>query len=112
MKHIADAEAEFVVTNVNPDFCKVDCKVVPYEISQKLSSEKVDYSPDFFAHSAKVLKEGSIIKGVVGNQGEGVLSGVAEGAGDSIMVEGTEHLFVNRKRVCRHGDKALMNVKS
>ncbi len=111
-KHIADAEVEFVVTNVNPDFCDVDGCVVPFEIKQVLSEERTEYSPNFFAHSKKVLKVGSIIKGVEGNTGSGVLSGVSQQAGDSMTTEGSDHLFVNGKPVCRHGDRALMNVKS
>ncbi|MEZ4296730.1 MAG: PAAR-like domain-containing protein [Polyangiaceae bacterium] len=110
-KHIADGEAEFVVVNVTPDFCRVDGEVVPFDISQVLESEKSDYSPDFFARGSRVLKEGSIISGVEGNAGEGVASGVSQGEGHTVMIEGTDHFFVNGRRVCRHEDLCAMNVK-
>jgi hypothetical protein len=110
-RHIADAEAGFVVVNVNPDFCEVDGDVVPFDIYQMLSSENADYSPDVFARGAKVLKEGSVVRSVIGNAGAGILSGVSQGAGHSIMIEGTDHFTVNGKRVCRHDDHCLMNVK-
>jgi hypothetical protein len=110
-KHIADAESAFVVVNVNPDFCRVNGDVVPFDIVQVLSSEKSDYSPDFFARGKKVLNEGSVIRGVEGNAGEGVLSGVSQGDGHVVITEGTDHFFVNGKRVCRHEDQCLMNVK-
>jgi hypothetical protein len=109
MKHIADAEAEFYVANVNPDFCKVHGKVVAFDISQVASSERTDYSPNFFARGKKVIKEGSVIRGTVGNAGKGVLSKVSGAKGHAIMTEGTDHLLVNGKRVCRHLDECLMN---
>jgi hypothetical protein len=110
-KHIADAENEFVVTNINPDFCRVDGEVVAFDISQVLAKEKSDYSKNVFSRGARVLKVGSIIEGVVGDAGEGVLSGVATGEGHSITIEGSDLLFVNGKKTCHHGHKVLMNVK-
>ena len=112
MKHIADAEPGFVVTNINPDFCRVDGSVVPFEIKQELPEESSEsYAQDFFSRGKQVLHVGSFIKGVVGNAGEGVLSGVSQGDGDSIMDEGSDRLFVHGKPVCHHGHRALMNVK-
>lgn len=111
MKHIVDAEAEFVVTNVNPNFCRVDGKVIPFEISQNLSEEKTEYSPSLLSRGEKVLYVGSVTKGVVGNAGEGVLSGVSQDDGHSIAIEGSERLFVHGKAVCHDGHQALMNVK-
>ncbi len=110
-KHIADAESKFVVANINPDFCRVDGEVVPFDIAQVLSSEKSAYSPDFFARGGKVLKEGSVIEGVEGNAGEGVCSGVSLADGHVVMIEGTDHFLVNGKRVCRDEDRCVMNVK-
>jgi hypothetical protein len=112
LNHIADAESKFVVVNVNPDFCKVDGATVPFDISQKISSEKTEYAPDFFARGEKVLHVDSVVKGVVGNAGEGVLSGVSQGAGDVVMREGAKHLFVHGKAVCHHGHEVEMNVQS
>jgi hypothetical protein len=110
-KHIADAEG-FRVVNVNPDYCEVDGEVVPFDIVQVLSEEKAEYAPHFYARGKRVLRMGAIIRGVVGNAGRGVLSGVAEEEGDTVMVDGTENLHVGGKRVCRHGDECLMNVKA
>lgn len=111
MKHIIDAESEFVVTNVNPNFCRVDGQVIPFEIAQRLCEEKTDYSPSLFSRGVKVLHVGSITKGVVGNAGEGVLSGVSQGDGHSIAIEGSERLFVHGRAVCHDGHQAYMNVK-
>ncbi len=111
-RHIADAESTMVVLNVVPDFCDVDGKVVPFDISQKLDSEKAEYSPDTTARGEKVLHVGSVIRGVIGNAGAGVLSGVSEGSGDVVTVTGSEILFVNGKAVCRHDDEVEMNVET
>jgi hypothetical protein len=111
-KHIADAEMDFVVVNVNPDFCEVDEKVVPFEISQELSSEKTQYSPNVYSRGQRVLPEGAIVEGVVGNAGKGVLSTVSEGQGHSITIEGSDRLKVNGRRTCHHGHQVKMNVKA
>ncbi len=112
MKHIADAETKFVVTNVPPDFCEVDGSVVAFDISNEMCNERADYSPNCYSRGERVLKVGSVIRGTEGNAGKGVLSGVSQGSGDAMMVEGADHLFVNSKPICRHLDKALMNGKS
>lgn len=112
LRQFADAEDEFVVANVNPDFCRVDGCVVPFEIKQTLSSEKDAYSKDVFSRGKKVLKLGSVIRGVVGNAGEGVQSGVAEGSGDSVTIEGSKVLFVNGKAACHDFHQVEMNVKT
>ena len=112
MKHLADAETEFYVLNVNPDFCDVDGAVIPFDIARTLEPEKSSYSPDVFSRGAKVLKVGSIVQGVQGNQGAGVYSGVAEEAGDVEMIEGSDLLFVNGMGAVHHGHAVLMNSKS
>ena len=112
LKHVADAESQFVVVNVTPDFCKVNGKVTPFDIYQKLDSEKTAYAPDFFSLGTKVLHEGSVIKAVIGNAGKGVLSGVSQGSGDSVIIEGAPHLFVHGKAVSHDGHEVLMNVKT
>jgi hypothetical protein len=111
VKHIADAESGFTVTNINPDFCDVDGTVIPFDIMQVLSEENTDYAENFFSRGAKVLRVGSIVKGVVGNAGEGVLSGVSQGEGHTITIEGSKRLFVGGKAVCHHLHRVLMNVK-
>jgi hypothetical protein len=112
LKHLAGKEAIFIVANVNPDFCEVDGGVVAFDIYQVLSSEHSGYSPDTFSRGAKVLHQGSIIKGVRGNAGKGVKSGVAKGSGDSIMIEGSERLLINGQPGCTHLHQADMNVKA
>lgn len=111
-KHIADAEDVFVAINVNPDFCEVDGCVVGFDIKQVLSEERTAYSRDVFSRGKRVLPVGSVIKGVVGNAGKGVLSGVSQGDGDIITDEGSDCLFVNGRPACHHGHKVRMNVKS
>ena len=112
LKHVADAESDFVITNVTPDFCKVDGSVCAFDIAQHLSSERTSYSENTFARGQKVLKEGSVIRGVKGNAGKGVLSGVSQGKGDCVVIEGADNLLVNGKRVAHHGHRAYMNVGS
>jgi hypothetical protein len=109
--HIADAEDVFRVININPDFCKVNGKIVPFDIQQVMPPEKRAYSPNVIARDGKVLTVGSMIAGVVGNAGEGVLSGVSEGQGHTVMIAGEEKVLVNDNPVCRNGDPCLMNVK-
>jgi hypothetical protein len=110
-KHIADAESKFVVVNVTPDFCRVDGEVCAFDISQELSSERLDYSPNVYARGKRVLIEGSVVRGVNGNAGAGLGSGVSLGSGDVVMSKCTEHFHVNGRRVCRHDDLCLMNVR-
>jgi hypothetical protein len=87
-KHIADAEALWKVCNINPDMCVVNGQVVPFDIYQELTPERSNYSPDVHARSAKVLHVDSINKGVIGNAGSGVSSGVSLGSGDTSITEG------------------------
>jgi len=112
LKHIADKETLFIVHNVNPDFCKVNGSVTAFDIHQTLAEERAGYSPDTLSRGARVLHVGSIIKGVQGNAGKGVQSGVSQNHGDSKMIEGSERLFVNGKAACHDGHQADMNVKS
>jgi hypothetical protein len=112
LRHFADKEAKFVVVNVTPDFCRVDGSVTAFDIKQELSSERANYSPDVFSRGGKVLHVGSIIRGVVGNAGEGVGSTVSQETGDVITTEGSKLLFVNGKGACHHGHEVLMNVKT
>jgi hypothetical protein len=111
-RHIADAESEFHVLNITPDFCDVDGCVVPFDISQTLEPEKADYAPTLHARGVRVLHEKSVIRGVEGNEGRGVASTVSQGGGDVHMKQGTDHFLFEGKRVCRHLDLCQMNVKS
>ena len=108
--HVADAEASFKVVNVAPDFCTVNGQVVPFDIYQELSPERSDYSPDVEARGGRVLTRGSVVDGVVGNMGEGVMSGVSQGKGTTVILEGDDTILVNGKGVARHGHRCMMNI--
>lgn len=111
-RHIADAERQFRVVNINPDFCKVNGVVVPFEISRELPPERTNYAKKVRARGEKVLHVKSIISGVVGNRGQGVLSGVSQGSGDVVVLEGAPNVRVEGKLCARHLDLCEMNVKS
>lgn len=108
-KHIADAESRFMVVNVAPDFCIVGNQVIPFDIVSVLPPEKAAYAQTVFAHSEKVLMVDSVVKGVVGNAGRGVRSGVSLGAGNVKIVSGSQTVFVESRAVARHGDLCEMN---
>ncbi|KPU94875.1 hypothetical protein APR50_34740 [Variovorax paradoxus] len=108
-KHIADAESRFMVVNVAPDFCIVGNQVVPFDIVSMLPPEQAAYSHTVFARGEKVLMVDSIVKGVAGNAGSGVRSGVSLGAGNVKIVAGSQTVFVESRAVARHGDLCEMN---
>lgn len=109
-KHIADAEGAFKVLNISPDFCIVNGAVVPFEIYQELHPEKSNYASTVIARSEKVLHLNSIVRGVIGNAGSGVASGVSQGGGNSIIVEGAKTVRVEGQLCARHMDLCSMNV--
>ena len=109
--HISDAEAAFLVTNVTPDFCRVNNAVVPFEIMQLLAPEKSAYSSDVTSRGKKVLKMGSAVAGTIGNMGKGVISQVAEGSGHTLLIEGEPTILVDGAPIVRHNNICLMNVK-
>jgi hypothetical protein len=108
--HIADAEAGFKVVNVAPDFCDVEGTTVPFEIHRDLPHEKTAYAQTVFARGEKVLCVESVIQGVVGNAGKGVVSGVALASGNVEMTHGAQTVNAEGRAVCRHEDLCLMNV--
>lgn len=110
-RHIADGETSFVILNVTPDFCQVGNCIVAFDISQTLKPEEADYAKSAFAHSAPVLLIGSIIDQVKGNAGSGVGSGVALGGGNSRIIEGSDTVYIESRRVARHNDLVEMNGK-
>jgi hypothetical protein len=107
--HIADAEAKFMVVNVTPDFCIVGDQVIPFDIVSILPPEKAAYADSVFARGEKVLMIDSIVKGVAGNAGSGVRSGVSLGAGNVQVVSGAQTVFVESRAVARHDDLCEMN---
>ncbi len=107
--HIADAESTFKVVNVNPDMCFVNGSVVPFEIYRELTPEKSNYSHDVRARGCMVLHVGSVIEGVNGDGGSGVISGVSQGGGNNIIRTGAETVRVNGQPCARHNDLVGMN---
>lgn len=110
--HVADAESEFKVVNVTPDFCRVGDNVIPFDIYQDLVPEKSDYARKVLARGVQVLMVDSIVRGVVGNMGKGISSGVSLGSGDTVMIEGEKSVLVEGRAVVRDKHQCLMNVKS
>lgn len=108
--HIADAENDFFVMAVTPDMCKVGKIIVAFEPMQMLPPEKGRYSERTFARSEKILMINSVVKGMKGNAGKGVLSGVAVGSGNSVIKQGSETVFVEDRMVARDGDEVDINV--
>jgi hypothetical protein len=108
-KHIADAESQFVVVNVTPDFCKVGKKVIPFDITQVLPPEKAAYAKTVFARGQQVLMIDSIIKAVKGNAGKGVCSGVSLAQGDTLVIQGASTVHTEGRLTARHLDEVLMN---
>jgi hypothetical protein len=111
-RHIADAEAAFKVINISPDFCRVGSRVVPFDIYRELPPERSNYACKTNARGEKVLHVASVIKGVIGNAGKGVASGVSQGGGDTVVIEGAKSVRVEGQLVARHRDLCQMNVKS
>lgn len=107
--HIADAESEFFILNVTPDFCDVDDTTVPFDISQTLKPEKSDFAKSVFARGEPVIMVRSIIDGVKGNAGSGVTSGVSLDAGHSEVSPNDATVYVEDRQVARHLDRVGMN---
>jgi hypothetical protein len=108
--HIADARSQFQVVCVGPDFCLVNGQVVPFEISQTLEPERLRFTARTLARGARILTVGSVIKGVVGNMGQGVFSGVSGGSGHVVLLTGSPTVKAEGQAICRHGDVCAMNV--
>lgn len=108
-KHIADAETQFLIVSVTPDFCRVGDTVVPFDIVQTLQPEKESYSKTVFARDEKILLIDSIVRAVKGNAGSGVLSGVSLGTGHSKVTSGSPTLIIEGRKTARHLDEVEMN---
>lgn len=111
-KHIADAETEFMVVGVSPDFCKVGKAIIPFDISQTLAPQKSKYTHSVYARGEKVLTLDSVIKGVKGNAGKGVISQVSGSSGCNKVLQGSSSVFAEGNPVARHDDLVGMNVKA
>jgi uncharacterized Zn-binding protein involved in type VI secretion len=105
-RHIADKECQFIAVNGPPDFCKVGNAVVPFDITDTLDRAR-DPSGNVYARGANVLKVGTRVNTVDGDAGAGVASGCSKG--HTIVLSGSESVFVNNKPVAYHGSKVGMN---
>src|SRR6266496_5044546 len=93
-KEIANRLSRPVAVCKNPDICRVDGALVPFDISRDLS-HSIKHSPNVTAQGAPVLHVDSVIKGVDGNRGEGVASGVSQGDGHVIVKTGAPLVNTN-----------------
>jgi len=109
--HIADAESAHLVMNINPDFCQVGKSVVAFDISRELSNEKSSYAKSVSARGNAVLLVDSIVRGVVGDAGTGVMSGVSQGNGHVVVKQGSSTVQIEGRKVARDGDRCEMNVQ-
>lgn len=108
--HIADAEGAFQVVNITPDFCVVGSKVVPFDISRPLTTENKNYAHTVQARGSDVLPQKSVVQGVNGNAGAGIGSGVSQGGGNVVILEGSSTVVVEGRPAARHGDLVHMNT--
>ncbi len=108
--HIADAESAFFVLAVTPDMCKVGNTVVAFKPMQTLPPEQARFSTSVFARDEKVLLLNSVISGVKGNAGKGIISGVAVTSGNVEVKQGSSTVVIEDRLTARDGDEVDMNV--
>lgn len=108
-KHIANRESVWIAENVCPDFCRVNKKVIPFDIQRTLDHELMHYATSVFARGEPVLMEGSVIQGVDGDKGKGIHSKVSLGSGHVRIKAGSPTVFVEGRPVARHLDPCEMN---
>jgi hypothetical protein len=108
--HIADAENSFFVLAVTPDICKVGKAIVAFKPFQTLPPEKAAYTTTVYARDEKVLLLDSLIKGVKGNAGKGIKSGVSLRKGHTQVIEGSQTVIIEDRLTARNGDEVEMNV--
>lgn len=107
--HVADAEKLFMAISVTPDFCMVEGNIVPFDIVAPLPPEHSNYASTVLARSEKVLTQGSLVAGVLGNAGLGVQSEVSLAGGHVKVLEGASRVFAESRPVARHGDLCEIN---
>lgn len=111
IKHIANREIISIAANVNPDFCRVGNKVIPFDIARKLDRDKLLYAQRVFARGQPVVLHNSIASGVIGNAGRGVASQVSRGDGHVWMEDNDCTVYAEDRRVVRHKDPCWMNCQ-
>ncbi len=109
-KHIAHRSRYFFAVSITPDFCKVGDKVVPFDIAQTLDQEYRSYTQQVFSESIPILLVDSIVRGVQGNAGQGIHSGVSLATGQSRILTGDEGVIIEDKCVAREGNLVDMNM--
>lgn len=108
-RHIADKESQFVAVNDPPDLCRVGKRIVPFDITDRLSLAR-DPSPDVFARGGNVLTVDTRVNTVQGDAGRGIRSGVSRG--HSIVLDGSPTVYVNGKHCARHNSAVGMNCNT
>lgn len=111
-RHLAIKKQQFKVISIGPDFCEVEGHIIPYDISRDLTAEKSNYSQETFAQGVPLLHVESVIQGVMGDMGAGIISGTSLQTGDVVLIEGHDNVLVEGSPVSRHLHQVLMNVKS
>jgi len=110
-KHVANKEAQWVALNTEPDWCKVDDDIIPFDISRTLDHELMLYANTVFARGEPVLMLDSVVQGVVGDGGKGVDSKVSRGNGHVWVREGSPTVYAEGRPLSRHLDRVFMNCK-
>lgn len=108
-KHVANREKIYLAINTTPDMCVVEGNIVPFDIYQTIDQDKTAYSTKVFARGQPVLMVDSIIKGVIGNAGEGFVSGVSIANGHVKIMDGSPKVFAEKRKLARHLDPVEMN---
>lgn len=111
IKHIANREIISIAVNVNPDFCRVGNKIIPFDIARKLDRDKLLYAQSVFARGQPVVLHDSIASGVIGNAGRGRDSQVSRGEGHVWMIDNDCTVYAEGRRVIRHKDECWMNCQ-
>lgn len=110
-KHIANRESPWFALNLNPDFCKLGKKVVPFDIARSLNQDKALYATTVYARGQPLLMIDSVARGVKGNAGRGRRSKVSRNQGHVWVRTGSATVFVEGRALVRHLDRCQMNVE-
>jgi len=109
-KHVANREP-WVALNTDPDWCKVDDDVIPFDIGRTLDHELMLYAKTVFARGQPVVMLDSVAQGVEGDAGRGVNSKVSQDPGHVWVREGSTTVFAEGRPLSRHLDKVKMNSR-
>lgn len=108
VRELANKDSLPVAINVNPDICRVDGVLVPFDIARDLS-HAIKHSPDVTGQGVPLLFVTSVIQGVDGNQGQGLASGVAQSCGYVFVTGGAQQIFCNGLAVAWNMSECEMN---